>query len=246
MTIKSIVTLIASSVLFCIAEGAVLLNDAGETRILNRQNHEWGFPPADPSVGRVVVSFRHRIDFPKPAGWCPCWQIEVNGKPLTAMATRSETRLLNKPYELKHRHHGRFVADNRSDKWYSLYLPEFDTADSLFSPPTPEASRVALDISDIVSSTYTNVVKIRCHVPRGPYAINKITDRKPGIVVGEFTVRQEKVQSRLPRIVQRELRASLDEAPPVEFSVERNQEAMKLSIFEGTGSSKPCTWFHQI
>ena len=239
MTIKLIVTLIASSVLFCTAEGAVLLNDAGETRILNRQNHEWMFPPADPSVGRVVVSFRHRIDFPKPAGWCPCWQIEVNGKPLTAMATRSETRLLNKPYELKHRHHGRFVADNRSDKWYSLYLPEFDTADSLFSPPTSEASRVAMDISDIVSATYTNVVKIRCHVPRGPYAINKITDRKPGIVVGEFTVRQEKVQSRLPRIVQRELRASLDEAPPVEFSVERNQEAMKLSIFEGTGSSKP-------
>ena len=100
-----IALLLAVSLLKADADVKVLVESNESVKILNRENHEWAFPSVDPSKGRVTVSFRHRIDFPKPAGWCPCWQIEVNGKVLTAMATRSETRLLNKPYELKHNLH---------------------------------------------------------------------------------------------------------------------------------------------
>jgi hypothetical protein len=229
-----IALLLAVSLLKADADVKVLVESNESVKILNRENHEWAFPSVDPSKGRVTVSFRHRIDFPKPAGWCPCWQIEVNGKVLTAMATRSEMRLLNKPYELKHKHHGRFVTDNRSDKWYSLYLPEFDAGDRFFSPPTIEASRIVLDISDVVSTVSSNSVKMRCHVPRGPYTMNKITDRKPGIVVGDFKVCQETVSSRLPRIEQKELRASLKEIPQVDFSLERTEAEMRLVVSEGS------------
>ena len=229
-----IALLLAVSLLKADADVKVLVESNESVKILNRENHEWAFPSVDPSKGRVTVSFRHRIDFPKPAGWCPCWQIEVNGKVLTAMATRSETRLLNKPYELKHKHHGRFVTDNRSDKWYSLYLPEFDAGDRFFSPPTIEASRIVLDISDVVSTVSSNSVKMRCHVPRGPYTMNKITDRKSGIVVGDFKVCQETVSSRLPRIEQKELRASLKEIPQVDFSLERTEAEMRLVVSEGS------------
>lgn len=222
MAMKPILALfLCSGVLFS-AEANVLIAQQGNVGILNRQSHECRFPAVDPEKGRVVVSFRHRIDFPKPAGWCPCWQIEVNGKVLTAMATRSETRLLNKTYVLKHRHHGRFVADNRSDKWYSLYLPDFGTADGLFVPATKEASRIVLDISDAVSSTETNSILIRCHVPRGPYTINGVTDRKPGIVVGDFEVRQENEKTRIPRRTAESFRATLKAPPEPEFSLDRN------------------------
>ena len=215
----------------CIAEDKVLVDDRGRNvSILNRQSREWQFPSVDPAKGRVVVSFRHRIDFPKPAGWCPCWQIEVNGKVLTAMATRSESRLLNKPYEMKHRHHGRFVADNRSDKWYSLYLPDFGTADGFFVPATKEASRIALDISDAVSSTETNSIIIRCHVPRGPYTVNGVTDRKPGIVVGNFEVRQESENTRIPRRAAKKIRATLEAPPEPKFSVDRGGDGFYVAL----------------
>ena len=143
------------------AEASVLVEEKREFRLGNRQSKEFAFPGLDFKGGRVVVEFRNRIDYPKAAGWCPCWQIVVNGKVITAAATRSETRLLNKPYVIRNRWHGDYRADNRSDKWYALYLPDFAEAAKHFLPPTSEATRTVLDISDLVRSDGTNVVALR-------------------------------------------------------------------------------------
>ena len=78
--------------------GAALLDVKEDVPVETRSFREWTFPAVDLAKGRVVVEFRNRIDYPRAAGWCPCWQIVVNGKILTASATRSETRLLNKPF----------------------------------------------------------------------------------------------------------------------------------------------------
>ena len=215
------------------AEGRILVDECENVVIPSRQSHAWTFPGVDPVKGRMVLEFRHRIDYPKAAGWCPCWQLEVNGKTITAAATRSETRLLNKPYAMRHKHFGRFVADNHSDKWYSLYLPDFSAADGAFMPPTAEATRVALDISDLVRKDATNEVRIRSHVPKTLYSVNGITDRKPALVVGEFKVKVEDVPTRLARAEEREVRATF--APPVvtRFTTRRDADAIMVSLCGG-------------
>ena len=130
-------------------QAEVLLDSPKEIFIYNRQNQVWNFP-AVKSGGTVTVEFRHRINCAKPLGWRPCWQIEVNGRLLTAMGSRTVSRLLNKPYYWKHKVHGPYPADNKSDKWYSLYQQDYHVTDNEFSPVHTEATRVVIDISDVV------------------------------------------------------------------------------------------------
>ena len=218
-------------VAFSLAYGDnVLLTQRDCVTILNRKSHAWTFPGVAPDKGRVVLEFRHRIDYPHPAGWCPCWQLEVNGRTITAAATRREPRLLNKPYEMRHKHFGSFIADNHSDKWYSLYLPDFKAADGAFVPPTAEATRIVLDISDLVRTDSTNEVRIRSHVPKTLYSVNGIKDRKPALVVGEFRIAVEDVPTRLKRVDGKEVRATV--APPSEthFELERSSAALKVLV----------------
>ena len=85
-----------------VSEASVLLEEKSPVYVNTRDSRSWKFPAVDPRAGRVVVEFRNRIDYPRVAGWCPCWQIVVNGRILTASASRSETRLLNKPFTLRH------------------------------------------------------------------------------------------------------------------------------------------------
>ena len=89
MKIKAIVLMLAAAVA---AEAGVLVDVGGDIRLGNRQSRELRFPGVDVSKGRVVVEMRNRIDYPRAAGWCPCWQIEVNGKAITAAATRRRPR----------------------------------------------------------------------------------------------------------------------------------------------------------
>ena len=216
------------------AEASVLVEEKREFRLGNRQSKEFAFPGLDFKGGRVVVEFRNRIDYPKAAGWCPCWQIVVNGKVITAAATRSETRLLNKPYVIRNRWHGDYRADNRSDKWYALYLPDFAEAARHFLPPTSEATRTVLDISDLVRADGTNVVALRAGGLSGSfYSANNITNHKPHVVFGEFKVRVEDVPTRLARAEEREVRATF--APPVvtRFAMRRDGAAISVSLCGG-------------
>ena len=212
------------------AHDAVLLDSPDDVYILSRASRAWTFPAVDPAGGRVMLSFRHRIDYPRAAGWCPCWQLEVNGKIVTAAATRRETRLLNKPYEMRHRHFGRVLADNHSDKWYSLYLPDFHAADAAFVPTTAEATRVVLDISDLVRADAANEVRIRSHVPGTLYKVNNIADRKRALVVGELKVATENVPTRLRRVAQQAMRATMTPPPETRFAVERDNAAFKVAV----------------
>ena len=208
----------------------MILAEKDDVRLGKRQSREWTFPAVDPAKGRVVLEFRHRIDYPSAAGWCPCWQLELNGRTLTAAATRRESRLLNKPYEMRHKHFGQFTADNHSDKWYSLYLPDFHAADGAFVPATDEASRVVLDISDLVRTDAANEVRIRSHVPKTLYKLNGITDRKPALVVGEFKISVEDVPTRLKRADVKDVRATVKPPPETRFTLERGDDALKVSV----------------
>ncbi len=209
---------------------ATLLDAPACTNIPNRQSCAWTFPGVDAGNGRVVLEFRHRIDYPRAAGWCPCWQLEVNGRTLTAAATRQESRLLNKPYELRHRHFGRAFADNHSDKWYSLYLPDFHAADGEFVPATSEATRIALDISDVVRTTSANEVRIRAHVPGTLYSVQGAQGRSRALVVGELKVKVEDVPTKLARVVEREVRATIKDVPVARFAIRRSGDGFTVDI----------------
>ena len=121
---------------FAAQGGEVLLEHCKDFKIGNRQCREFRFVSPDPAKGRVVIDFRNRIDYPRLGGWCPCWQIFVNGKVLTASATRSEPRLLNRPYLIPHRWFKQYRADNGSDKWYAIYMPEYGLENKGFVTPT--------------------------------------------------------------------------------------------------------------
>ncbi len=213
------------------AQELTLLSVGGDVRLGNRQSREWTFPAAAPDKGRVVVEFRNRIDYPTASGWCPCWQIFVNGTPLSSAATRSETRLLNRPYSIASRWYGAYRADNSSDKWYALYLPDFKTAENQFVPPTSEATRTVLDISDVVRTDGTNVVTLRVGGLSGSfYTANNITNHKPQVVFSGIRVYSDGVQTRLPRAERKVLRATV--APPVvtEFALERSDAALGVAV----------------
>ena len=214
-----------------VADATTLFKAESDLRIGNRQSRELCFPGVDPSKGRVVVDFHNRIDYPKAAGWCPCWQIFVNGTPLSASATRSEARLLNRPYYIQNRWHGKYAADNRSDKWYALYLPSCAEAARHFSTSTQEATHVVLDISDLVRTDATNTVTLRVGgVPGYLYKVNNITNHWPQVVFSGVKVYAEDIPTKLPRKTTSVVRAVFAPSPePPPFAVVPNAAVLKVS-----------------
>ena len=227
MKIKAIVLMLAAAVS---AEAGVLVDVGGDIRLGNRQSWELRFPGIDMSKGRVVVDFHNRIDYPKAGGWCPCSQIFVNGTPLSAAATRSETRLLNRPYHLNNRWHGKYAADNHSDKWYALYLPDCKEAACHFSPPTQEATHTVLDISDLVKVGETNTVTLRVGgVPGSIYRVNNYTNHKPQVVFSGVKVYAEDIPTKLPRKTTSVVRAVFAPSPePPPFAVVPDAAVLKV------------------
>lgn len=215
------------------ASAQVLVKSDADVFVQNRKHHSWTFPGVDVANGRVVVDFLHRIDYPRLGGWCPCWQITVNGKVLTASASRTETRLLNKPFSIVHSWFGKYQVDNRSDKWYSIYQPNFHDGDVKFRPVTTEASRVVLDISDLVKLDGTNEVTVSAGgLSETHYRSSGVLDRKPAVVFGNFEVRQDKEPTRLSRVEEKTPRAVFSPpSPPTEFALSRG----------GSGKGGPLT-----
>ena len=213
------------------ADAAVLFNADGDIKLRNRQSRELRFYGVDPAKGRVVVDFHNRIDYPKAGGWCPCWQIFVNGTPLSAMATRGETRLLNRPYHLKNRWHGNYPADNHSDKWYALYLPDCQEAARHFSPPTQEATHTVLDISDLVQVGETNTVTLRAGgVPGSIDSVNNYTNHKPQVVFSDVRIYSENTPTRLRTAARKAVRAMLMPPPETRFGIVRDGPAFQVAV----------------
>ncbi|MGN0870581.1 MAG: hypothetical protein ACI4UV_05255 [Victivallales bacterium] len=213
-----------------VSNGAVLLDSPEEVFIRNRQNKVWTFP-AVKSARRVTVEFRHRIDFNRPAGWCPCWQIEVNGEKLNSMATRKYPRLLNKPFRWYHKYHGYYKVDNQADKWYSLYLQDYHAADKYFVPENPEATRVILDITDVVKTDAPNEIRIRFGgVPESYYISCKVFDRKPALAVKDFKVCQYLVASPLKPIKKMEERIIMRQLKNPDFKIIPEKENLFLEL----------------
>ena len=228
MKIKAIVLMLAAAMS---AEAGVLVDVGGDIRLGNRQSRELGFPGVDLAKGRVVVDFHNRIDYPKAGGWCPCWQIFVNGTPLSAVATRSETRLLNRPYHLNNRWHGKYAADNHSDKWYALYLPDCKEAACHFSPPTQEATHTVLDISDLVKVGETNTVTLRVGgVPGSIYRVNNYTNHRPQVVFSDVRIYSENTPTRLRTAVRKAARATLAPPPETRFEIARDVQSFQVSV----------------
>ena len=213
------------------ADAAVLFSADGDIKLRNRQSRELRFCGVDPAKGRVVVDFHNRIDYPKAGGWCPCWQIFVNGTLLSSAATRSETRLLNRPYHLNNRWHGKYPADNHSDKWYALYLPDCKEAARHFSPPTQEATHTVLDISDLVQVGETNTVTLRAGgVPGSIYSVNNYTNHKPQVVFSDVRIYSEETPTRLRAAARKAARATFAPPPETRFEIDRDDAGFNVSV----------------
>ena len=197
----------------------ILVGEPDTVFIESRTVREWRFPAVSEDDGRITLSLMHRIDYPRAAGWCRALQIEVNGEPVVAAGTRTRMRLLNKPYSMRHKHHGEYSADNKSDKWYSMYLPDFHAADEFFVPATEEASRLVLDITDKTRTDGENVVTIRCFVPGSLYVGDKAQGRRRAMAIGEFAVRAEPGVGHLPRTAFRVERPALKPLPKASFDI---------------------------
>ncbi|MBR7131088.1 MAG: hypothetical protein IKC82_03745 [Lentisphaeria bacterium] len=215
-----------------LADGEKLLLDGGREFFIERRDYKEFRFPAAPAGKQVVVEFRHRTDYPRPAGWCPCWQIEVNGKMLSSMATRTIPRLLNKPLKMYHKHHGWFKVDNGADMWYSLYLPDHHAADNLFKPATVEATRVVLDISDAVYTDKENVMRLRFgRVPPSYYTKDNITTHRPALVVRDLKVIAKKDASILtPKAEDKAVFIKMKKLPLPEFKCQNKGDALNISF----------------
>ena len=175
----------------------ILIESPQEVLIYDRQNQVWNFP-AVVAPARVLVSFEQRLDFPYLGGWAPCWGILVNKQPITSMATRRHTRLLNKSRTAKHLDHVRFLTDI-GEKWYALYSPDYDGAKSRFSPYNPEAYRMLLDITDLVHHDRENSIQIRFGADISGYYKQMNIKRAPALGVRNFKVIQDDTPSLIPR-----------------------------------------------
>ncbi len=207
----------------------VLVSTPDEKMITLRNNHDWHFK-ADPTAGRITVRFKHRLDFPRLAGWCPCWQIQVNGQLVTPQATRSYSRLLNKPQDMTHVDHGNFqVADGT--KWYSLYSPDYTSAEKKFYPKTPEAYRVVLDITDFVKKDQDNIVKLRFGAELESYYKKQGLKRKPALGVIDFQIVQDTdVQSPLAPHVEPPVYIVTGPAPQVKYTWKSTPENVTVEV----------------
>ena len=224
---RLVVVALAAAVASCAsASSRTLVGESGTVFIESRTVREWKFPAVSDADGRITLEFLHRIDYPKAVGWCRALQVEVNGEPVVAAGTRRQTRLLNKPYSMSHRHHGEYTADNKSDKWYSMYLPDFHAADGFFKPATPEASRLVLDITDKTRTDGENTVTIRCFVPAALYSGDKAQGRRRAMAIGGLTVRAEPGVAHLPRVVSRSLRPTMEARPVVAYDVGGDDEKL--------------------
>ena len=216
---------------FAAQGGEMLLGHGKDFKVGNRQCKEFNFVSPDPAKGRVVIDFRSRIDYPRLGGWCPCWQIFVNGKVLTATATRSEPRLLNRPYLIPHKWFKQYRADNGSDKWYAIYMPEYGLENKGFVTPTSEASRTKLDISDIVRIGGTNVVSFRAGgLSTATYTANGITNMTPGVVFSDLKIYSEDERTKLPRAKEASLRASVKMPPVTKFALKESNAALEVEV----------------
>lgn len=171
-----------------VASEQILWEEPQEIFIELRDCKEWKIAPV-PEDSQIIIEFRHRIDYSDPAGWKPCWQLEINGTMISPMATRTASRLLNRPFYMKHRHHGQYPVSNDSDLWYSLYLPDYHAADGLFDPPSSEASRIVLDITDVMRNDRENVIRIRFGgVPPSFYKKEGIGKHRPALGICDFRI----------------------------------------------------------
>lgn len=179
---------------------SIYLNDSGDDSFIReRSSRVWNFTSVKPG-GRIVLEFESRIDFPNLGGWAPCIQIEVNNIVVAGMATRTEKRLLNKELATPgHIDYGVFKACV-DDKFYALYAPDFEQAKNRFAARNEEAHRIKLDISDLVSETSENQLRIRFGADlKGYYRGLGINDREPALVIHNLKILSEDEPSRLQK-----------------------------------------------
>ena len=208
------------------ASEKVLLESPGETFIRLRQNRNWTFP-AMKNPGRITVEFEHRIDFPRLGGWNPCWQIFVNGAPVSSMATRHHARLLNKSLSSYHKDHGAYRVC-AGEKWYSLYSPDYELAKERFQPADPQAYRVVLDITDLLSGEKENTVTLRFGSELSGYYRSLGLKRVPALAVRNFRVVQSDVPSPIPPPVKEPDFIRMADVPAPDYTLERKNGELRI------------------
>jgi len=210
------------------AKERVLIRQPQEYFIGLHDNQVWQLPPWD-GKGRVVVSFEQRLDFPRLGGWNPCWQILINDQLLSAMADRNHSRLLNKGLTAVHMDYG-IARVCKGDKWYALYSPDYELAVSKFLPANFEAYKIKLDLSDVLSRTEPNVLRIRFGSELEGHYRNWGIKRRPALGIRNFSVVQEDTPTQLKPVVKDNKPVKVRRLPPPDFTVADGKQGLAVAF----------------
>ena len=113
-----------------------------------------------------------------------------------------------------------------------MYEPDVGASDKYFKPKTAEADRFVIDISDVIATSGTNVLKFSaCGISKSFYEAHKVTGHRQAVVFHDLVVRQEKTPSLLPRFVDKPVRASVRE--PVETEWTASDKGGTISVEVG-------------
>lgn len=210
------------------ANEKVLFSAPEEFFIRLHDNKVWTLPPWD-GKGRIVVQFEQRLDFPRLAGWAPCWQILVNEKLISAMADRNTPRLLNKGLTAIHSDHGMSQVC-KGEKWYALYSPDFEQAITKFLPADQEAYRIKLDISDMLSRNTENTLRIRFGAELENYYRNWGIKRKPALAVRNFKIIHDPTSTTLKPLRPEKKFVKVRKLPRCTYTVQEQQDGFQVSF----------------
>gem|GEM_PF-1498051 len=222
------VFLLAISSLLLPAGEKILIPVQPEFFIRIHDNKVWELPPWD-GKGRVILQFEQRLDFPRLGGWNPCWQILVNGNLLSAMADRNTPRLLNKKLTAIHGDYGVFQVC-KGEKWYALYSPDYELAIPKFLPANFEAYKIKIDISDVLSKTGKNMIRIRFGSELEGYYRNWGIKRKPALAVRNFTAVQEETPTKLRPVVPEKNFVKVGKIPRPDYTVQETQDGFRVAF----------------
>ena len=176
--------------------GEIFVNESAEQGLFNRRSKTWEIP-ALRGNNRVVFSFECRLKFNRLGGWNPCWQLTVNGKKASPMATRAVSRIINKKLQLEHRDFGTHNLV-RGGKYFALFSPDFESAKSRFKPRCEEAYRFEIDITDLLSRNEKNSIRLRFGSELDDFYIGQKQGFPPELRFRNLQIRQDDIASSIP------------------------------------------------
>lgn len=228
--LKRFIIFAVFSLFVCHIAGAkeIFINEAAEQGLFNRRSKSWEIPPLS-GKGRVVFAFECRLKFDRLGGWNPCWQLMVNGKKAAPMATRSISRVLNKPLQLQHIDFGPHNLI-RGGRFFALFSPDFESAKSRFKPKCEEAYRFVIDITDLLFKDGKNNITLRFGSELDDFYISQKQGFPPEFRFRNLQIRQDDTASEIPVSAKREDNLfRFRDIKPAEYQLRNSDGALEIA-----------------